>query len=474
VVALKIGLIGSSSQELSLPFNAERNINCYPVADKDGKEQASLYGTPGLQIFATAGVGPGRGGFTTAADGRVFFVSGFNLFEVMADKTTIVRGTLLTGTGIVLMEENGLQIAVSDGTYLYMFTYAGNVFTQVTDPDLPASVGTVCFIGGYFIVNQNGTGKFYISDLYNGLSWQSLKFATAESSPDNLLRAISITGQLWLQGSLTTEVWNNNGAVNFPFAKIPGSEMQQGLVGPYACASVDNTNIWVGQDRNGSFIVYRAQGFTPQRISTEPVELLLKKVTVPATLRIWTYQENGHTFLVITGGGMETSPCYDLSTQLWHERAYFDAQGLYEIHLGACNTQGFGRNLVIDRTNGNIYQMSEDFYSDNGDELVMDRIFTHISQENQPFRSFNLTVCFESGVGTQTGQGADPQCMLSMSNDGGRTWFGNQFKSIGRVGEYIRSCKFSCLGTARIRTYRIRITDPVKRAITGAYMNTVR
>lgn len=470
---MKAGLIGGSSQQFSLPFNAERSINCYTVINKEGKEPAALYGTAGYDLFATVSTGPIRGMFTAAADGRTFVVSTDGLYELMSNGTSTLRGTIATSSSIVIMEENGIQLGISDGSKLYMFTYATNAFALVVS-SLPASVGTLTFVGGYFIMNQNATGKFFISNLYDGLTWQALKFATAESSPDNLLRVQNVLGQLWLFGSLKSEVWNNNGAAAFPFAKISGSEMQQGIVGAHAMSVIDNTAVWVGTDKNGSYIVYRATGFTPQRISTEAIELLLRKATSPSTIRMWNYQENGHTFLIITGGGLETSPCLDLSTGLWHERAFFNANGFFEIHRGACNVQAFSKNLLGDKQNGSIYRMSQDIYADNASPLVMDRIFTHLSEENQPFRNANLTVVFETGVGLQSGQGSDPLAQLSLSNDGGRTWFGSQLKQIGVVGNFLRGVVFQRLGMARVRTFRLRVTDPVKRCITGAYFNVDR
>ena len=48
---MKIGLVGPSYQARSLPFNAQRTVNLFPVFDEQGKETAALYGTPGLKLF---------------------------------------------------------------------------------------------------------------------------------------------------------------------------------------------------------------------------------------------------------------------------------------------------------------------------------------------------------------------------------------------------------------------------------------
>ena len=63
---MKIDLVGPSYQAWSLPFNAERSVNLYPVMDKRGKDVAALYGTPGLSLFGVAGLGQCRGAFASS------------------------------------------------------------------------------------------------------------------------------------------------------------------------------------------------------------------------------------------------------------------------------------------------------------------------------------------------------------------------------------------------------------------------
>lgn len=465
---MKIGLVGGSNQQRSLPFDAQRTINLYPVFDKEGKEVSALYGTPGLTLFAEAGANPGRGSFA-AANGRAFVVTGANLYELSSTGVSTSRGMLVTSSGNVSIDENGLQLAICDGANVYIFTYATNVFAKVTDLDLPVA-GAITFIDGYFVVNQVGTGKFFISALYDGTSWAALDFATAESSPDNLLRCINAVGQLWLLGDKTGEIWTNTGASAFPFERISGAKMSVGILAPHTAIEVDNTLFWLGKDTNGSGIMYRAQGFAPQRVSTEAIELIIQQATSPTAIRAYTYQQDGHTFLVLTGGGMPTSPTYDISTQLWHERAYLNTSGFYEQHLGQSGMFAFNKQLVVSRVNGKVYQMSLTTYDDDGNALSSERVYTHLSNENKRQRLNRLEIAMESGVGLQTGQGSNPLITLWISRDGGKTYSDGFTTSFGPVGEYKTRAVWRRLGLAFDITFKIRITDPVKRVLTGSYL----
>lgn len=463
----KIGLVGGSYTERSLPFDAQRTINLYPVSDPQGSEPSALYGTPGLILFATAGTGPVRGGFS-AANGRGFIVSGSILYELSSDGATINRGSLNTSTGTVTISENGFQLGICDGDKVYMFTYATNTFVLVTDPDLP-SVGAIDFIDGYFVVNENDSGKFFISAINDGTMWDALDFATAESSPDKLTRAFNFLGQLGLFGTESLEIWRDSGAQLFPFTRISGAS-RIGSVSPYTIQSIDTSIYWVGANDEGLGIVYTAQGFSPKRISTSPIEKILQAVSQPELLYSWHYQQDGHVFYVISGSDLETSLVYDLSTQLWHERAYLNAQGNYEQHLGSCCIYIFGKHLVGSRRDGNVYQLTQDAFDDAGDALQWKRVFTHIEEELKLKRRSRLQIFFEAGVGLQSGQGSDPVCSLRISQDGAKTWSNFFTNTIGKVGKYGWQTTFRRLGIQQQCTFELSGSDPCKRSLIGAFL----
>jgi hypothetical protein len=330
---MKIGLVGGSYQQRSLPFNAQRTVNLFPIKDDGGKEVSALYGTAGKRLFANIGLGPIRQEFTSA-NGRFFAVSGSKLYEVDSLGASSELGSFDSSDGIVTMAENNTQLAICDGSKLYILTYSTNDFQKITVASFPTSVGIVTFIDGYFVVNENNTGRFYISGINDGLSsWDALDFATAESSPDNLVSVVNAIGQMWLFGSETTEVWTNTGDSLFPFRRISGAKMQTGILSAFTAVEIDNSVIWVGRDKLGQGIVYRAQGFTPVRISTTPIEILISHATDPTNMRSYVYQEEGNTFYVLTGGGLATTLVYDLLTQEWHERAYLNGDGNYKLAL---------------------------------------------------------------------------------------------------------------------------------------------
>lgn len=466
---MRIELVGDSYQAWSIPFNAERTVNLFPVFNRDGRDIAALYGTPGLSLFTTAGTGAVRGGFKSKKNGRVFFVSGSILYEISSGGTATNRGSLNQSAGNITISENETQMAICDGVTVYIFTYSSNAFAQVADPDLPTS-GTITTIGNYFVVNEVGTGKFFISALGDGTSWNALDFKSAETSPDQILRVFNGVGELWCFGESTTELFTNTGASDFPFDKVSGGDFDVGILAPNSAQSVGRTIIWLGQDEYGQGRVYETTSINPKVVSTPAIDILLQEATNPDEIVSWVYQEKGRTFYVLTGGGLSTSLVLDMQTKLWHERAYSNAMGAFEQHRGNCCVFAFGKQLVGDRVNGNIYEMDMDIYSDAGDDIVRERVYKHLFQEGDRLRYNCLEIGVESGVGLENGQGSDPQLALSVSKDSGRTYSTPMTESIGKTGNYFETVRFRQLGVAEEMTFKIRISDQVKVALIGSYL----
>ena len=86
---------------------------------------------------------------------------------------------------------------------------------------------------------------------------------------------------------------------------------------------------------------------------------------------------------------------------------------------------------------------------------------------------YMFQVYCESGVGLNSGQGADPQIMLTYSDDGGRTYSNELWRSLGAIGQYRTRVIWRSLGQFRQRQMRMVMTDPVRRFVI-AYFADIR
>lgn len=75
-------------------------------------------------------------------------------------------------------------------------------------------------------------------------------------------------------------------------------------------------------------------------------------------------------------------------------------------------------------------------------------------------------------IGTwQANDGSDPQVMMRQSNDGGKTWGIERWRSAGKQGHYSRRIRWNRLGMGRRRVWEISTTDSIPWRLLGAYLD---
>lgn len=453
---MKIPFASMSYRSESLPLSAQRTVNLYPeIMPGNSKAIVALFGIPGLKLHTSLGIGPIRG--QIEMDGSLYVVSGPSLFKLESNGDSVNLGGI-AGTSMVQMAHNGTQIAILAGTEsdnLYIAT--ASTLTQVTDADYPGATSVV-FLDGYFVFTRTDTGQFFISASYDGTDYDALDFATAEGDPDNLIAAVVDHRELWLFGPKTIEIWYNSGSADFPFERASGAFIERGTVARDSIAKLDNSLFWVGDDR----IVYRADGYSPQRVSTHAIEHVLNQAPGLGDLVAFAYTQKGHAFYVIKKPD-EWTFVYDVATGLWHERESHNRLD-YRVSTFA---KAFNLLLVGDDSNGNIYELDLETYTENGDTIISTATAPPLWAETETATANSLILDFEAGVGLTTGQGSDPYVFLDWSDDGGHTYKNQIWRKIGKIGKYKKRARWTRMGQFRQRVYRVGISDPVKRVISS-------
>lgn len=352
---------------------------------------------------------------------------------------------------------------IVDGTYGYIYNASTNSFAQISDGDFPSSPQTVTFEGGRFLVNKGDSGQFHGSDTYDGTAWNALNFATAESAPDHLVRVDNLAGRVILWGNSSIEQWANAGLPGFPYLRIGGANEDFGLAARWSVTPYMGSFAFLARVRDGQVIVGLLDGNGVQRISTFELDHLINSYSSVSDATAFSYILGGHPMLELNFPAQGKSWLYD--GQLWNELKSSGSRHRAEIGQAFINHQ-----IVSDYSNGKLYKLKPDVYTDNGESIRMELQSRHLYKEGATFRVNSFQVDGEMGVGLATGQGSDPQIMLQVSKDGGNT-FGNEiWAPLGKVGEYTSRAKWRRLGSARDFVFQLAITDPVKRHITGVFI----
>ena len=460
----------------SLNISAQRCLNLYPeINQQNSKNPVTLRATPGLKLFTTlAGNETVRGLYQTAGN-RLFAVSGATVSEVYADGSKLAIGSLTTQAGMVKMSDNGVDLIILDQVAELGWTVvlSTNIMARITDSTYPGGPD-VAFLNQRYIVAKPNTQQYYWSALADGSNWSSggSGVASAEGSPDNINSLIALGSEVWIFGPQSYQITIQDTGVTM--ALLQGTNYDVGNAAPNSLSRSDKSLFWLGGDENGNGVVYTNEGYRPRRVSTHAIEQTIQAYEVISDAVGYCYQQHGHEFYVLNFPTARTTWVYDLSTDRWHERNFVRDNNSY-MHKGIVQEFFNGKVIVGDWETPNIYELDFDTYTDNGDAIHRERSSPHIwdNLDRAFYGSFQVDV--ESGVGqTGTGQDSNPQIMLDMSDDGGHDFGSEHWRGAGKIGEYRTRVKWNRLGSSRDRIFRIKMTDPVKWVVLGAYVEVDR
>ena len=128
------------------------------------------------------------------------------------------------------------------------------------------------------------------------------------------------------------------------------------------------------------------------------------------------------------------------------------------------------KHYIGSRSDGSIYQLSDTEYKDNSTAITRLRQTAHFHFSGKKGFIRAVELIFEQGVGTIAV--TDPQAMLQWSKDRGHTWQSEQWRDIlGNVGEFSKSSTWRRIGRCEDIMFRVKVTDAVKSALIGAYMD---
>ena len=302
-------------------------------------------------------------------------------------------------------------------------------------------------------------------------AWSALNFATAGGSPDIIVRPFMDHRELLVFGEDSVEPYQNIGAADFPFDRVPGAFMETGLAAKDSVAKLDNSVFWLAED----FTVKKLYNYVPVVVSPEALNRKIAGYGTKSDAIGYAFKQDGNAFYVITfptedvtGVLNAATISQNLLTGAWHQWASKTTQNR---HKSNCHMFFAGKNLVGDYVNGKIYEISNSTYTDDGTTIRRTRITPPLFDPNNRgrLRYPRLEVEFKAGTGLITGQGSDPKAMLRYSDDGCRTWSNSKWESVGKIGKYKDRAIWRRLASSRMRNFELVCTDPVEWVILGAY-----
>ncbi len=297
---------------------------------------------------------------------NIFYISPSN-YLVGPNGTDLViaaDGSVTSASYTFLPTDVGATLNITAGTgFLVGYYIILSVSLGAATLDTPA--GTPGSTGGTWAVGQ---------------TFDPLSFAAKVGYPDLIAGITAQNRNIWIIGwQATSEIWFDAGAADFPFQIISGPFIQYGTISPYSIANFGGSTFWLSQNLGGSCYVVEGSNLAAQRVSTEAVEAAISSYRIQTDATAFVYTQSGHSFYWLKFPSEGVDWVYDITTKLWHERAWLNPSNCaQETHRAFCSAYAYNTNIVGDSETGQIYQLDLTNPTDAGDFIERRRGFPHM------------------------------------------------------------------------------------------------
>lgn len=387
-------IIGGAYSDDAKAWSCQDTVNWIPVAaERSGSRTPTmLRGAPGMRTFCITGSGqPIRGAHNV--EGLLLVVSGTTLYRVSTLGAATALGTI-PGVERVSMAHNqitgGSEVAIANGQGGYVYNTVTGTLTQITDDGFPGAI-SFDFCDGYIMGVEPGRRFAFHSQLAAAGDYNTLDRYEAEGSPDKLVGQIVTHREWWLFGERTIEPYVNTGEATGTFQRSSGTVIEVGAASRSAIVQMDNSVFWLGNDG----VVYRANGYAPQRISTHAIEQAISRCNLAQALA-FTFEDRGHKIFYLTFPDGKTWG-YDAASGEWHRRK---SDGLDRWRINTL-TRWNGHWIAGDYTNGKLYELNWDVQDEDGAVLERRRVTGVLANNQNRITVDGVALVFDTGTTTE-------------------------------------------------------------------------
>lgn len=470
----------------------DRTVNLYPEKIESGTGTASyvLYPTPGRETVFSVDDAPGRGGLDINGDQYFVIKDKLYKFGTATALATGLQNTTGSPVQITTNGDAGGQLLINTETNTYSFDLATSTLTLVG-----TTAQSIGFLNGFGLRLDRDRSEVSFSALEDFTSWDPLDIFQRNDASDKWQELLVHHKEIYLFGDKTTSIYVNGTDPVTPFTPITSVFIPMGIIAFRSACVVDGSPMWLGKSEDGYGVVYRMNGYTPERISTHAVENAIQGYPTTASLADTlgingcveraegsSYQINGHVFYelnfpsvsdlagyVVEDSFQGATWVFDATEGLWHEEGEW-----LDIEYGRSDTRGHFGGLTLSRTTGTLFRVTLDSAQIGTGGLGIRRLrrAPHVSQENTGLIIDEIELRFEPGLALATGAGSDPQFALRFSKNGGQTWSNTRTMTTGVLGAYTTRATSRGLGYGRDFLIEVAWDEPIPRfPLIDAYLN---
>lgn len=447
----------------NLADERELDVRSAQVVDAYIDEAGYTVKRPGLQDFVDVATAASIDGlYWWDEQGIMLVVSNKSVFYIADSVGTMVAignniTQLATGNRVSFATSpNGSEVLLASGADIVQANPSSFVVLTALDADAPTTVRSLTVHDQYAIAQVEGSGSFQFSEVGDVTKWRAQDVATAEGKPDRLVAVLGTLDGFVLFGKTSTEFWVNDGVS--PFSRVRGLTLNRGCGARYSPALYGDTWLWLDEHRK----VVRATVNSNKEVSGSISLALQGLSSVEDGLGdVMTVQ--GRAWYVLTFPLANRTFVYDIDQDAWIAEwgQWNTGTGVYDRFRGNCYAYSpkWNFHLVGDRTNGRIYKLTKNVFTDSGAVLRSIRRTGFITHETGNLKKCKaLRLRLKRGVAT--GGVPNPTMTVRWREQGGSWSPSFQFNmSLGAVGEHdVYVIKKQC-GTYRARQYEFAHSD---------------
>ncbi len=366
-------IVGPAYRSSSLVIDCQNTINWYPQAieSANGSRISALIPTPGLVRKFLGDPAPVRA-LQVLSTGALLAVIGKKLYHSKAGKLNLIQvaGTI-SGLGLVSIADNGSVAMIVNGSTTQVLDLTALTLTTLHGSNIPRS-SFVVFLDGRFVMNKEKSDRLVWTDLYS-TDINALSYATAEASPDPMIAMVRFQREIWMFGTQTVERYYSSADPDLPFVRVPGGVLEVGCIAPHSIAKFGAGVAWLSVSEFGGGQIVMGGGDLPQRISNHAIETEISSYPTLSDAVAYAYQQDGHTFYMISFPSGNSTFVFDATTQLWHQRSWTNRQGQHDRHRAHVHAFFNETHYVGDYSNGKIYALDPATFTDDGDLITRER-----------------------------------------------------------------------------------------------------
>lgn len=294
-------------------------------------------------VLTLAGTTPGRGIYSSYRESMLIAVFGTLVYRInptgtkQADGTPIFTyglvGTLETFEGdVYIAENNGGQIVITDGLYVYVYNYITTDPTLIFQSSNPAATynfsfpfsnpGYCSFQNRNIIIACQNTTTWVLSAPNDATVWSNTApfVGTLQTKPDYVQAAVPVPGggnNLLLLGRNVAEAWQFTASPLFPYQRQSTFNSDYGCINAATVASLGEVIVWIGVNEQSGPILMTYRSGKIEQISTDGIDFQLGNLNNPSDCTGFLYQQDGHLIYQFTFPTDNFSYAYDFETQLF-------------------------------------------------------------------------------------------------------------------------------------------------------------